>query len=599
MPRLLLRAIALLAIVLVKAALIAPEAMAQQSGVLPQDVADGAPIFITNKWSHGRLAVDQNGKLYESDPNALDPNASWELQTIEGSPGVYKIRSRLYGRYLLMDNNDLKTGKVLIGGPNDGPYAHWIFEPAQGSLRIRNVGNPDMAINTQDGAKRGPVKVSFVDAGWHSAMWDFRALNEQEKAERAALIIRQDNVPLTGMWRQVSSDFYPCPECRLAIIASRNRRVDQEGPGGFVFNGSSCLIGEARLDNTLQGTDRAYLIFNDPHPWKTGGFNVVFRMNGNQLTLRYTKPIEGTGGGQAANMPVLTETYVREVGPQDFTAANYDALMNRMMDNNKCANVPTAAQLANIGKPPPSAPPPQVQKDDTAKQLFGALLQFGLGIVANELNKGVNQAPPAQQPQQPFQPPAQQPPFQQPQFQPTQPQTFAQPSFNCGGQLNATEQRICSNSQIAQLDVQMASMYKQQRASAPGGQDNALKQQQRDWLTQRNACGGNDNCIFQAYQWRISQLSGASGGGNPVMGGGDVNTVTFFCEGGFQLTVRFDNRGQTPLAYLINAQGQVAHLVSAQSGSGARYVGGDIELHTKNDTAIITQAGREAICKSQ
>ncbi|MCC0048006.1 MAG: RICIN domain-containing protein, partial [Rhodobiaceae bacterium] len=226
-----LRAVALLAIVTMQAALIAPDAMAQND-LLPPEVASGNAAFITNKWSHGRLAVDQNGKLYESDPNALDPNASWELQTVEGSPGVYKIRSRLYGRYLLMDNNDLKTGKVLIGGPNDGPYAHWIFEPAQGSLRIRNAGNPDFAINNQDGSQRGPVKVSFVDEGWHSAMWDFRALNEQEKAERAALIIRHDNVPLTGIWRQVSSDFYPCPECRLGILASRNRRVDQEGPGG-------------------------------------------------------------------------------------------------------------------------------------------------------------------------------------------------------------------------------------------------------------------------------------------------------------------------------------------------------------------------------
>ncbi|MCB2051684.1 MAG: hypothetical protein KDE63_09660, partial [Novosphingobium sp.] len=232
---LLFRVVALLAIAMVQAVLIAPDAMAQRgtvlrSGGLSPDVANGAAIFITNKWTNWHLAVDQNGQLYEADPNTVDVNASWELQAVDGSPDVFKIRSKVYGRYLQMDNNDLSAGKL----DNDGPYAHWTFEPVQGSLRIRNVGNPDLAINNQgDNEQRGPIRVSFVGEGWWSAMWNLQALSEQEQSQRAALIISQDNVPLTGMWRQTSSDFHVCPECRLAILATRFRSVDQEGAGGL------------------------------------------------------------------------------------------------------------------------------------------------------------------------------------------------------------------------------------------------------------------------------------------------------------------------------------------------------------------------------
>ena len=122
-------------------------------------------------------------------------------------------------------------------------------------------------------------------------------------------------------------------------------------------------------------------------------------------------------------------------------------------------------------------------------------------------------APPAYQQPRPAQPVYQQPLPAPPQYQP--PVRTASPSFNCGGRLNATEARICSNSTLADLDRKMASTYAWLRGQLPGYRHNELKRDQKHWLGQRNRCGSNDQCIQSQMYGRIDYLNKYLAQGQP------------------------------------------------------------------------------------
>lgn len=115
------------------------------------------------------------------------------------------------------------------------------------------------------------------------------------------------------------------------------------------------------------------------------------------------------------------------------------------------------------------------------------------------------------------------PPAQTPQRQalpaPFQPQQqAARPSFNCGGRLNATEARICANPRLAGLDNNMASTYAWLSGQLGGGERNRLKNDQRNWLGQRNRCGANDACIEREISDRIGYLNEWMTPGAPQQG---------------------------------------------------------------------------------
>ena len=90
---------------------------------------------------------------------------------------------------------------------------------------------------------------------------------------------------------------------------------------------------------------------------------------------------------------------------------------------------------------------------------------------------------------------------------PVQPQQAATPSFGCSGRLNATEARICASPNLADLDNKMASTYSWLLGRLPSGEQNRLKQDQRQWLGQRNRCGSNDQCIEGQYLDRTAYLN--------------------------------------------------------------------------------------------
>jgi len=80
-------------------------------------------------------------------------------------------------------------------------------------------------------------------------------------------------------------------------------------------------------------------------------------------------------------------------------------------------------------------------------------------------------------------------------------------SFNCSARnLTANEQTICSDLQLNDDDVKMATMYTMLKGLFAMGVSGNMADDQRAWLKTREACGADVACISKAYKVRIGQL---------------------------------------------------------------------------------------------
>lgn len=77
------------------------------------------------------------------------------------------------------------------------------------------------------------------------------------------------------------------------------------------------------------------------------------------------------------------------------------------------------------------------------------------------------------------------------------------PSFDCSGVTDATALTICSNTELSQLDRQMAALY---FARAQSAADPSVRDEQREWLLDRGQCGADVICLRKEYAARIQQL---------------------------------------------------------------------------------------------
>jgi uncharacterized protein len=89
-------------------------------------------------------------------------------------------------------------------------------------------------------------------------------------------------------------------------------------------------------------------------------------------------------------------------------------------------------------------------------------------------------------------------------------------SFDCSKAATPTEHAICDNPQLSQLDDQTAGLY---YTLVSGGAPqatasvDAVKKEQASFLTKRDQCGANYNCLIDAYTAQIMYLKAASGKG--------------------------------------------------------------------------------------
>ena len=83
---------------------------------------------------------------------------------------------------------------------------------------------------------------------------------------------------------------------------------------------------------------------------------------------------------------------------------------------------------------------------------------------------------------------------------------FAQ-SYNCSNAATPTEHAICNHRDLANMDVEMATLYgvvgKMPMMMGERGAEEAAAQ---TFLTTRNDCGDDTACLNSAYSTRISAL---------------------------------------------------------------------------------------------
>lgn len=80
-------------------------------------------------------------------------------------------------------------------------------------------------------------------------------------------------------------------------------------------------------------------------------------------------------------------------------------------------------------------------------------------------------------------------------------------SFDCAKAGTPTEKAICSDIPLARLDRSLADSYAQALSwASDDAEKTKIRDAQRTWIGERNACGGDIGCLTSAYDARIKAL---------------------------------------------------------------------------------------------
>jgi len=142
-------------------------------------------------------------------------------------------------------------------------------------------------------------------------------------------------------------------------------------------------------------------------------------------------------------------------------------------------------------------------------------------------------------------------------------------TFDCNKASSFVEKVICSDSQLTGMDDQLGRLYKD--ALAASSNSEALKTEQKAWLSSRNQCKDSD-CIMKAYTDRISALNAMTA---PAKAGDFTGTYKMKDDGAAGEAL-IQQTGNDRLKFYINATyrmntGELSGEVPL-SGNAATYV---------------------------
>jgi uncharacterized protein len=81
--------------------------------------------------------------------------------------------------------------------------------------------------------------------------------------------------------------------------------------------------------------------------------------------------------------------------------------------------------------------------------------------------------------------------------------------IDCTRAADPAQRAVCQNYSLGQAEARMATLYAIVTSLVPMGQRSNLMDQQRQWLRQRDACGGDNTCLANIYARRIGELNAA------------------------------------------------------------------------------------------
>lgn len=79
-------------------------------------------------------------------------------------------------------------------------------------------------------------------------------------------------------------------------------------------------------------------------------------------------------------------------------------------------------------------------------------------------------------------------------------------SFDCERATMASERTICTQREINDADVKMATTYNIVRKLVPMGNRGVIRDQQVKWLVLRDQCQSNVQCLAEVYKMRQQKL---------------------------------------------------------------------------------------------
>jgi len=88
------------------------------------------------------------------------------------------------------------------------------------------------------------------------------------------------------------------------------------------------------------------------------------------------------------------------------------------------------------------------------------------------------------------------------------PAATGSPSFDCARAGTPTEHAICAAPILAELDSALAAAYAAARSGVSEARRQEVQATQRAWLAQRDACGGDRDCLERLMRARLVTLAG-------------------------------------------------------------------------------------------
>ncbi|OWY38012.1 hypothetical protein CEK28_13850 [Xenophilus sp. AP218F] len=169
--------------------------------------------------------------------------------------------------------------------------------------------------------------------------------------------------------------------------------------------------------------------------------------------------------------------------------------------------------------------------------------------------------------------------------------------FNCDQPANTVESMVCQDDGLTRLDNRLEKVYALAQGQAEmshSGALNKLTTEQKRWVKSLKECLKNEDphmCLGDAYILRISQLQ-ASWSLAP-----SLTPLRYLCKGGQTILATF-YRTHPPTAKLERGNSLVI-VHQGLSGSGARYLGQNVEFWIKGREASVNWRGESLECTSQ
>lgn len=136
--------------------------------------------------------------------------------------------------------------------------------------------------------------------------------------------------------------------------------------------------------------------------------------------------------------------------------------------------------------------------------------------------------------------------------------------FNCTRAGTAPEKAICADQDLSGLDEALGMAYRTALESA-GDEAKAVREAQRTWLAERNACGAKTDCLRQSYDKRLSALLDQT---DDNSGGPGDEKVLMRCDGQAEtVSIRRSTYSDThePQQSVQVAKGEIETLVVSSS----------------------------------